>query len=286
MPAPQTAALRAPVSWTPEERQGWEGLTPVHQQAILRREQETSRILSQTAEARRFASEVQQVLQPYMPLITAENSTPVRAIEEVMRTAALLRTGAPVAKAQAVAQLVAQYGIDVQQLDNALSAVMSGRQPSPQNDPTLSYIQQQLAPVQQFMQQMQQMQQEQAQRVNSQAEQTLEQFMADPANEFAVDVADDMADLLELAANRGRTLSLQDAYARATMLHPGVAKIIEGRKQAQSAAQQTAAAQSARTAAVSVGGAGAPTVSSGTEEVGDDVRSAITAAMRDVSGRR
>ena len=283
-PAAQAPAERAPVSWSPEERQAWEQVPAGARAAIVRREQEINRALSQTADQRRFASEVQQVLQPYMPLIQAEQSTPIRAIEEVMRTAALLRTGAPQQKAIAVAQLVQQYGINVEQLDAALASVVQGRQPA--QDPYAHMIQQQLAPVQKFMEQMQQMQAQSQQRIVQEAEQTLEQFLADPANEFANDVCEDMADILEMAANRGKQMSLQDAYARATMLHPEVSKIVQGRQTQQRAAQQTAAAQQARSAAVSVGGTGAPSVSSGIDEGGDDVRSAIGAALRQLSNSR
>lgn len=285
-PAPQQAS-RAPISWTPEERQGWEQMPAHQQQAVMRREREIDNALRQTAEARRFASEVQQTLQPYMGMILAEGGTPVRAIGEVMRTAALLRTAPPAQKATAVADMIMQFGIDVQQLDAALNARLQGR-PMP-SDPmyhVMEQVDQKLKPINDFVTSLQQRQQQAQQQVHFEAEQSLEQFMADPQNEFAMDVAEDMADLLELAARRGITLSLQDAYNRATMLHPSISKILEGRKNAQGAAQQTAAAQRARNAAVSVSGSGAPSVSSGDEDVGDDVRSAIGAAIKQHSGRR
>lgn len=282
-----TQALRAPVSWTPEERQGWEQMSPAHQQAVLRREQEINRTLAQTAEARRFAAEVQQVLQPYLGMIEAEGGTPVTAIQEVMRTAAALRTAPPLQKAAAVADLVIQFGIDPHQLDAALTSRFQGR-PAP-NDPLAPVMQaldQRLKPVTDFMSTFQQRQQQMQMKTQQEAEAALSEFMNDPKNEFAADVADEMADILEMAARRGVQMSLQDAYSRATMLHPSISKILEGRRSAQGAAQQTAAAQRARNAAVSVPGSGAPSVSSGDEDVGDDVRSAIGAAIKQHSGRR
>jgi len=50
---------------------------------VLRREREISQALQQSSESRRFATEVQQTLQPYMGMIQAEGGTPVRAIAEL-----------------------------------------------------------------------------------------------------------------------------------------------------------------------------------------------------------
>ena len=266
---------------------GWETLTPQHQQAVLRREREIDNTLRQTAEHRRFASEMQQVLTPYLPMIQAENSNPIQAVQAVMQTASVLRTAPPIQKAAAVADMVMQFGIDLQQLDTALAARYQGRQaPQDPMHPVMQALDQRLKPIQDFMGSFQQRQQQMHQQVQQEAEESLSEFLNNPQNEFASDVSDIMADMLELSAQRGQILSLQDAYNRATMLHPSVVKVIEGRRGAQSAAQQTAAARQARNAAVSIGGTGAPSGSSGDEDVGDDVRSAIGAAIKSHSGRR
>lgn len=285
-PSPAPAPSRGPISWTPEERQAWGSVPAPAQQAILRREREIDTALRQTAEARRFAGEIQQVMQPYMHIIEAEGSTPARAIQSVMQTAAILRTAPPGQKAAAVADMIMQFGIDVQQLDTALQSRLQGM-PAP-NDPStqiMSQIEQKFKPVMDFVSSLQQRQQQLSQNTMIQAEQTLQEFMNDPANEFAMDVAEDMADILEVAANRGRTMSLQEAYARATMLHPEISKIVEGRKRTQEAAQQTAAAQRARSAAASVTSSGAPSGDGETGEDADDIRSAIGAALKSHSAR-
>lgn len=283
---PPSPTSRAPVSWSPEERQGWEAMSPAHQQAVLRREQEISRTLASTADARRFASEVQQALAPYMPMIQAEGGTPVRAIESVMQTAAILRTAPPMQRAQAVADLISQFNVDPQMLDAALVTRLQGGQPAQDPyAPIMQMIDQRMQPVQQFMSSLEQRREAQQQQIAQEAQQTLEEFAADPKNEFMADVADDMADILEMAAQRGRQMSLQDAYKRATMLHPEVSRVIEARKGQVGAAQQTAAARRARNAAVSVSGTGAPSGSSDDDE-GDDVRSALSAAFRQSANRR
>lgn len=282
---PPGPVYRPPVAWSPEEREGWEKLDPRHQQAILRRERDIDTALNATATARKFAQEVTQVIAPYMPMIEAENSTPVRAIQEVMKTAAVLRTAPPVARATAVADLILQFGIDLNTLDNVLTAKVAGRPgPSDPIAPIQRMIEQQLAPVQQFMSKFQQGQDAARQREEQATTSEVEAFINDPANEFAADVAADMAELLEAAAARGRQMSLQDAYARATLLHPTISQIIMARKSGQGLAQQTAAAQNARNAAVSVTNHGAPSARGEESEQDDgDIRSALGASIRQLS---
>lgn len=279
---------KAPASWKPEEREGWDKLDPRHQQAVLRREREITQTLAQTAGMRQFANEVARTLDPYLPMIQAEGSNPVRAIGEVMKTAALLRTAPPQQKALAVGDMILQFGVDLKILDQYLTAKMEGKS-MPQGGQDLSgieqLIQRQLAPVQEFMGTIQQQRQQAAQRVTQQAAQTLDQFMQDPANEFAEDVREDMADLLDMAANRGVTLSLQDAYKRATMAHPTISMIVARRAAQATAAQQTAAAQRARNASVSPSNSGAPAQSDDGEGDGS-LRSDIMSSVKSLASRR
>jgi hypothetical protein len=283
----QPQGIKPPVSWKPEEREGWEKIDPRHQQAILRRERETSNALTQSHQAREFTQQMQQVLQPYMPMISAEQATPIQAISTLLQTAATLRTAPTRTKADLVADLMIQYQIDPETLDNVLSAKLRG-QPSP-NDPVqqiLAQVDQRLQPITQFIGTLEQQRTQAAQRIDQEASQTLDQFMKDPANEFAADVSEDMADLLELAAKRGFTLSLQDAYRRATLAHPTISKIMERRMLTGGAAQQTAAAQRARQASASVHDSGAPSQTVGEDDGKDDIRSALTASIKSLSQRR
>lgn len=280
----QSAPERAPVSWKPLVREKWATLDPEVKAEVLRRERDVDTALRDTAEARRLAGELNNVVQPYLGMLNAENTTPIKAIDALLRTAAALRTSPPMQKAELVANMIQQYGIDLGMLDQHLVSRMRG-QPAP-NDPLGPFMQQldqRLQPMQQFMQQFQQRQQETMAQQRQKTQETLEQFMNDPANEFARDVALDMADILDLAASRGQQMSLQDAYARATMLHPQISEIVAQRKLASSASQQSEAARRAQAASASVGNSGAPSQGSEGGE-GDDVRSAIVAAMKS-SGR-
>jgi hypothetical protein len=283
--APQN---KAPVSWKPEEREGWDKMSPHHQQAIQRREREISQTLAQTSEMRTFATNVAKTMQPYIPMIQAAGSNPIEAIAETMKTAAFIRTAPAPQRAAAIADLIFTHGIDIGMLDQAIQNRLNGGQqyrPHAQNDPMMQMLEQKLAPVQQFMTEIQQRRDQQTQQITSQAQQSIEQFAADPKNEFFEDVREDVADLLELAANRGQQLDLPTAYTRATLAHPTIGPLLQRRQAQQTATQHTAAAQRARNAAVSPSGDGAPS-QSGSDEEGDDIRSAVLASMKQLQNRR
>ena len=95
--------------------------------------------------------------------------------------------------------------------------------------------------MQHFMQQMQENQKYQEQQGQQVVNQTVQEFATDPKNEFYRDVAGDMADILEMASNRGRNMSLQDAYSSACQLHPEVSKILNTRTKAPTSGQRRAA---------------------------------------------
>lgn len=282
--APPATPQKAPASWKPEEREGWEQMDPRHRAAVLRREAEVNQVLQQTAGARRFTEQMGQVLQPFMGMIQSEGSNPFLAVHTMMSTAHTLRHGSPEVKAQAVAQLIAQFNVPVEQLDAELSKVLNGKK----EDPTTSAIQrmldERLQPVQRFMTDLQTRGQ---QMLAHSAQTELEAFLSDPANEFAQDVAEEMADLLDLAARRGQVLSLQDAYKRATMAHPTISGVIANRTISGTAAQQTAAAVKARAASASLPGNGGAPVSLSTDklESSGDLRADIVSAMQSLSKR-
>lgn len=276
--------LKAPASWKPEEREGWDKMDPRHRAAVLRREQEVNQVLQSTAGARRFAEQMGQVLQPFMGMIQSEGSNPFMAVHTMMTTAHTLRHGHPAQKAQAVAQLIAQFNIPVEQLDSELSKVLSGK---PQEDTSTAAIQrlldEKLQPVQRFMNDLQTRGQ---QMIAHSAQTELEQFMNDPANEFAQDVAEEMADLLDLAAQRGQVLSLQDAYRRATMAHPSISSVITSRSVNGAAAQRSAAAAKAKTASASLSSNGGAPAALGTQDETDgSVRADLLASVQALSSR-
>jgi len=275
---PRQQGEKAPASWRPEVREHWGTLPDPVRAEIQRRETEVARTLQETAEARKTAEAVMKTIEPYQAFIKAENSNPLQAIDNLMSTAARLRTGTAPELAQLVAGIVNQFGTGrfgngfIEMLDSALA----GQTPKqdPQQLAMEQVLNQRLAPMQSMLTQFQQAQLQQQQQA-AQAAQTEVQSFIERA-EFGNDVREDMADIIEAAQRRGQNISLQDAYKKACLMNDSVRAVISQRAKARGAQQTTQAAQKARSAAVQVSGS-APMGALRQEST--DVRSAIEAAI-------
>jgi hypothetical protein len=153
---------------------------------------------------------------------------PLQAIDGLMRITATLQSGAKQHKAQAIANLVKHYGVDIETLDSALVGSM------PKDDPQESRMEQmlnqRLAPVDQLLQRIDYGNQQQVQQLYSNAYQSIDQFGQDPQNEHFDLVRYDMANWLDQAAAQGRTMSLNEAYDRACQFHPEVSQYMRQRQ--------------------------------------------------------
>lgn len=275
---PKSQGERAPASWKPEAREHWAQLPDNVRAEVARRETEVARTLQETAEARKTAEAVMKTIEPYQAFIKAENSNPLQAIDNLMSTAARLRTGTAPELAQLVAGIVNQYGTGrfgngfIEMLDSALAG-QTPRQ-DPQQAAIDQVLNQRLAPMQQMLTQFQQAQIAQQQQVAQAAQSEVATFL-DKA-EFGNDVREEMADLIETAQRKGQNLSLADAYKKACMLNDNVRAVLSQRVRAKGAQSSTQAAQKAKSAAVQVSGA-APR--GAMKQDPTDVRSAIEAAI-------
>lgn len=276
---PRQQSDKPPASWKPDVREHWAQLPESVRSEIQRRETEVQRTLQESAEARKSYDMVMKTIAPYEAFIRAENSNPIQAIDNLMSTAARLRTGTAPELAQMVAGLVKQFGIGrfgngfIEQLDSALA----GQAPvqDPQQAAIEQVLNQRLAPVQQMLTQFQQAQLAQQQQATQRAQSEVADFLSKA--EFGEDVREDMADLLEAAQRRGQNLSLADAYKKACLMNDSVRSVIAQRVKSQGAQQTTQAAQKARATAVQVSGS-APMGAMRQEAT--DVRSAIEAAIQ------
>lgn len=276
---PRPPGERAPASWRPDIREHWGSLPEPVRAEIQRRETEVARTLQETADARKTAEAVMKTIEPYQAFIRAENSNPLQAIDNLMSTAARLRTGTAPELAQMVAGIVNQFGIGrfgngfIEMLDGALAGQ------TPQQDPQQLAIQQvldqRLAPMQSMLTQFQQAQQMRQQQAEQAAQSEVAAFLE--RAEFGNDVREDMADLIEAAQRRGQTLSLPEAYKKACLMNDTVRSVISQRIKSQGAQQTTQAAQKAKSTAVQVSGA-APR--GALKQESTDVRSAIEAAIQ------
>lgn len=264
--APSPGDLKAPASWRPEAREHWAQVHPLVREEVARRESELQRVLQQGSQARQFIDAFERTVAPYEVFIRQENSTPLQAVQNLLQTAADLRVGTPQHKAQLVAGLCKNFGIDLQLLDSALAgAAPPPGTPQVLHDPRVDQL---LVQQQQFMQAQQQREQESL-RANMQA-------FAEK-HEFYRDVAGTMADLVEVWTRRGQPLDLEKIYEQACKMDEGVSKILAQRAAAAKAGQHSQAVLRAKSAAVSV--KGDPTPGGATVPKNDSVRASIEAAI-------
>ena len=276
---PRQQGERAPASWRPDIREHWGSLPEPVRAEIQRRETEVARTLQETAEARKTAEAVMKTIEPYQAFIKAENSNPLQAIDNLMGTAARLRTGTAPELAQLVAGIVNQFGTGrfgngfIEMLDSALAGQTP--QPDPQQIAMEQVLNQRLAPMQNMLTQFQQAQLQQQQQATQAAQTEVSTFIE--RAEFGEDVREDMADIIESYSRRGQAISLQDAYKKACLMNDTVRSVLSQRVKAKGAQQTTQAAQKARSAAVQVSGS-APM--GALRQEATDVRTAIEAAIQ------
>ena len=222
------AERKAPVDWSPAEREQWSKVPQSIQEKILARETDIAHSMQGMSDAKRVHDKFGELSRSYAPVLAAEGVTdPMQAVESLFKTVSELRMGAPEQKAQVIANLISAYGVDIQALDSKLVGETGAANPNAQFE---SIIDQKMGPINQVMEQLNQMQANSKQQSQQQAVQSVEAF--GKSAEFLNDVRNDMADLIDLAANQGREITLQQAYDKACALHPEISNVMEQRKQA------------------------------------------------------
>lgn len=228
---PQAPAFKPPIDWSPGLREHWKNLSPEVQKAVHDREQQVNNVMQQTARDRKLAQGFNEVVSQYRGLMAAEGvQDPLQGIQGLLMTTAQLAMGNQQTKAQRIASLIKHYGVDIETLDS----VLAGEQPQNNPDHRLEeMLNQRLAPVNQLLEQLNQSRQQQYQQVQTQANDSIATFAADPQNEFFDSVRYAMADFLDVAAQNGIQMTLEEAYQRACALNPEINQIVSQRQQAQ-----------------------------------------------------
>ncbi len=241
----------APQGWKATAREAWASVPEEIRAEVHRREANIRDVLQETADQRKFAEDFNQMVRPYEPLIAHQNSTPMQAAENFFKTAAGLTLGTQQQKAQIISNIIQQYGVDIGELDNVLSAGMEqGTVPNAQDSQLATMLDQRLAPITQFMGEIQQGRQQYNQDQQTNAESELATFAQN--HEFFEDVREDMADLLDLAASRKQTMTLEQAYERALLLHDDIQAVIKQRHEAAGITQTNEDLSGKEAASVSV----------------------------------
>ena len=246
---PNDTSLKAPVNWSATEREQWSKIPNDVQERIHEREKDMAAAMADTAQARTTQSRVDQLGSSYASVLASEGvSDPVQAAEGLFKTVAQLRLGSPQQKAQQIAQLIEHYGVDIQQLDNQLVNTPEAQQ----NTELERLVQQRMQPYEQLMQQQQAFQETQQQQARSQADNTVAEF--GKQNEFLPDVRNDMAAMIDAAAQRGEQMTIDKAYAMACQLNPQVSQVLEQRRQQEALTGQKTALQAKQQAASTLNG--------------------------------
>ena len=253
-------AIRAPASWSPAAKAGFDKLPPEVQQAVAKREQEIDHGLRRKSEEVKRYEPLEQLIAPRRAMWAAQGMDEASAIKTLLAAQDLLEKD----PRQGLEFLARSYGVS---LNTAQPQQGQPRQaqPTPDSHPEIATLKQQLLELQS------QVQEAQSAPVKSQ----IEAFAQDPANLYFENVRDDMAVLL----NNGKASDLKEAYEMACWMRPDIRPFLQT-TQAQAAPTQDKAAQ-ARRAAVSVTGSpGKPPIPKSNGSIEDDIR----AAFEEVAG--
>jgi hypothetical protein len=246
--------LAAPYGWKPAMREKyWSELPDEVKAEVIRREVDIAKGMDLAKSARDLEKEFNSKVEPYRTEIASRGVQPMDAFENYLATAHNLRHASAPEKAALIAGIIQQYGVDVEQLDGILTKqIQSGPAPAGAGTDVVAAINKALAPVNEFMSSYQNQQVTQAETQQTDINAEIAAFKAEPANEFYMDVKDDMANLLEAAAMRSQNMTLQEAYDRAILLHSDIAQIVSERKLQSEAQKKDEAAKAAKAKSVGV----------------------------------
>jgi len=246
---------RAPQSWKPQAREAYTALAQLGEagkairEEVHRRDREVMATLQKTAEQRTFFDEFQRTMQPFAPVMAVTGHTPLQTVQTLMQTAAALQMGPPNQKAAIAANIIRNYGVDVDMLAQALEAggipqAPAGQGYDPRLDQFLADQQRREAAAQQQRVQAEQHQQQELQARYEQFAQT---------HEFFEDVRALMATIVTVKAEQeGVDVDDEEAYTMAIALRPDLTKIIQQREELAQATKPDGSTARAAAAAVSL----------------------------------
>ena len=253
--APPTASIAL--------REAWKDLPDTVKSDYVERERRHSTELQKNAEKANFAQSMMGAISPFQNALQMEGNSPQEAVRNLAQIAHGLRNGTPSEKATMMANLIQRYGVDIIALDGALvGEQLPQEQPQQQQefrDPRVDQL---------LQQQNMQRAQDATQNIQTWAQTAKAEFISDAG------LRNDMADLMDMATNRGQEMSLQQAYDKACLLNPQVQQAMEQRKLAEDGQRMA----SKNNAASSI--SGAPQGSPGGPDV-NDMRAVLEHAWRE-----
>ena len=224
-------SIKAPMDWGPAEREQWSKIPRNLQEKVMGREKELNTLMQNTADARRTHSDFEQLSNKYGSVLSGViGATPMEAVGNLFNTVANLRMGSPIQKAQIIADLIGDFGVDVGTLDSALvgAAPTADQQ---HNAEIEAIIKERLAPFEAQMGQQHALSQQQETQRQDRAMSEVKQFSETDSGEFLNDVRHDMADFIDMASARGQDMTLKQAYDKAVAINPQIQSVLAQRVQ-------------------------------------------------------
>jgi len=240
--------IAPPRSLKATTREGWAKLPREMQEDIAVWDRETLKTKSEAQQAMQTNERLNnEIVNPMSQMFREEGVEPIQGLKNLALAYATVKNGSPDQKVDVIARLIQVGRVDISLLDARLSGQAAPQQ-QPSYDPGMVARQAQEA----VRQELQQYQQRAAQTT---AASQLEAFEATEP-EFFDDLRDDMARLLE----SGFAKDYNDAYSKAQLLNPTVARVVEQRKAAASAngVQRAQAAASSVRGQPAIGVAASP----------------------------
>lgn len=214
-PAPSSPA---PQSWSAEAKAAWASLPATAQNEIRRRETELNKILQTSASSRKAEAEFNETFAPYDDLIKAHGATRMSVIQPMLASRYLLETGTPAQKAEFAVNMIRDFNIPIELLDNALTQLINGNggqmpyrapQAPVQKGPDVSKLVEEALGNHPLIKAYQD-------RQTQAAEAAIDSVRNHPQFE---EVKLTVADVLEQAHNAGRTLTLEQAFDIGLRMH-------------------------------------------------------------------
>lgn len=225
---------RAPSTWKPAARAMWDKLSPEIRAEIHRREGDFQAGQAQLLPDATFGKTVREVVEPYRMLIESAGGTPERAISDMLRQAAVLRTGTEQQKYGTIASIAQFYGIDLRRFAPRPTHDAQGNpipppqreQPREFHDPRVDGLLQQL---QGFNRQREQAD-EAARSATVDSWMNAQDAQGNPLRAYVGDVIQEMPALMQEIQRANPAMNhaqvLDAAYERATWANPGVRAVL------------------------------------------------------------
>lgn len=266
----------APTYASPAVKEKWAALDGDVREWITKRDREVHQTFTRYDEERNFGKQIKEIAKPYEALITSLGANVPTAVDYLLKTDYVLRTGTPDAKRSALLKAAQDYGID-------LSGAPQPAETQVATDPRYETLQQRIDRLEsERNNDMTARREEVQQTINSQ----IDSFASKPENVYF----DRVKPLMATYLTSGQAESLEKAYEMAVWadpetraLHLAAERAAEDRKRTMGAAEQAAKARRASPSVTGAPGSAVPPpqLNGSSGSVEDDLRAAFQA----VSGR-